>query len=95
MNLLALLMTLLASLAAGPALAGDLEGFWKIGDRPVWVEIHPDGDSPSGTVRRNDLNPGAVGLTLLKDISAVSDAPRNWEGRLFAVPVTVTTQEQP
>jgi hypothetical protein len=78
------LLVLLLSVGALPAFAEDLDGFWKIDDQPVWMEIHSDGDSSSGTVRRNDRNPEAVGLTLLKALSAVAGKTRTWAGQIFA-----------
>jgi uncharacterized protein (DUF2147 family) len=78
------LLVLLLSVGTLPAFAEDLDGFWKIDDQPVWMEIHPDGDSSSGTVRRNDRNPEAVGLTLLQALSTVAGETRTWAGQIFA-----------
>lgn len=84
MRELRLLLLLAAGFGAAPALAEDLDGFWKIDDRPVWIEIRTEGELPTGKVQRNDTNPDTVGLELLKDLAAVTGESRTWGGQIFA-----------
>jgi len=77
-------LLLLLSLGAAPAVAAELDGFWKIDGQPVWVEIRTGGESPGGTVRRNDNNPDAVGFALLKGLATVAGTTQAWVGQVFA-----------
>jgi hypothetical protein len=65
------------------ALANDLIGFWKADEQPAWIEIHIDNESTTGIVRRNDVNPDAVGRTLLKNVIA-DGSPGVWRGQIYA-----------
>lgn len=83
------LMLRIALLAGGLSLPGlalpnDLSGFWKADDQPAWIEIHTDNASATGTVRRNDVNPNAVGRTLLKNVVSEDDSPGVWRGQIYA-----------
>lgn len=65
-------------------LANELSGFWKVDDQPAWIEIRTQDEAATGTVRRNDINPDAVGRMLLKDLTAEDGSPGIWRGRIYA-----------
>ena len=67
-----------------PAFAADLSGVWKNDELPAWMEIQFDSDTGTGTVRRNDEKPEAVGRVLLKDVVADGSAADSWRGQIFA-----------
>jgi len=62
-------------------LADDLAGDWKNDEQPAWIEIRFEGDSATGTVRRNDKKPEAVGRVLLKDVVRHGET---WVGQIYA-----------
>jgi len=64
--------------------AGDLAGFWKNDEHPAWIEIQFEGDTATGTVRRNQEYPDRVGRIVLKDIASDADNPGNWRGQVYA-----------
>ena len=57
----ALVMAMMTLMASTGLMAADLTGFWQPEGQPVWVEIVQQGDRATGTVRRNDNVPEAVG----------------------------------
>jgi hypothetical protein len=71
-------------LASTALLASDLEGFWKNADQPAWIEIRFEESSGSGTVRRNDTKPEAVGRLVFKDIAQDPENPDAWRGQVYA-----------
>ena len=64
--------------------AADLSGYWKNDDRPGWIEIVIEEGVATGTVRRNDAKPEAVGRILLKDLVRDEDKPGTWRGQVYA-----------
>lgn len=73
---------LLLVVAAPFAVAGDISGFWKNAEHPVWVEI--DLEQGVGVVRRNDVYPEREGMEIFKDLTRESEEESLWEGRVFA-----------
>ena len=77
------MMTLGWLLCSAPY-AADLAGVWKNDELPAWMEIQFENDSGTGTVRRNDEKPEAVGRVLLKDVVADGSAADGWRGQIYA-----------
>lgn len=73
---------LLLVVAAPFALAGDISGFWKNAEHPVWVEI--DLEKGVGVVQRNDVYPEREGMEIFKDLTRESEEAALWEGLVFA-----------
>jgi len=71
-------------LLCSPLYAADLAGVWKNDEMPAWIEIQFENDTGTGTVRRNDEKPEAVGRELLKDVVADGDSADSWRGQIFA-----------
>ncbi len=85
MRLFGSLLLMVAGCLGSPmALAADLAGYWKNDDQPAWMEIRIVEESATGTVRRNDQDPAAVGRVLLKDVVSEEDKPGTWRGRIYA-----------
>ena len=62
-------------------LASELAGLWQHEKQPAWVEIQFEGDSATGTVRRNEVKPEAVGFEIMRDIVVDGD---EWRGQIYA-----------
>lgn len=77
------LLLLLAGLSP-LVLASELSGLWKITGQPVWIEVTSEAGVSQGVVRRNDVNPDAVGRMLLKDIRVDESEAGRWSGQVFA-----------
>lgn len=71
-------------LASSVVLAADLAGYWQVAEQPAWIEIRFENDSATGTVRRNDNKPDAVGRILLKDVVDDENNPGSWRGQIYA-----------
>jgi hypothetical protein len=65
------------------ALASDLAGFWQPDEKPVWVEIAFVDGVGTGTVRRHDGNPDAVGFALIRELRPAQEAG-SWQGEIWA-----------
>jgi hypothetical protein len=76
-------LLLLAVLVAPWSLAGDLSGVWLNEDQPAWIEIQFSDGQGTGTVRRNDNKPEAVGRVLIKDL-VVEEGGASWVGQIYA-----------
>ena len=76
-------LLLLAVLVAPWSLAGDLSGVWQNEDQPAWIEIQFSDGQGTGTVRRNDNKPEAVGRVLIKDL-VVEEGGDSWVGQIYA-----------
>jgi hypothetical protein len=76
-------LLMLAVLVAPWSLAGDLGGVWQNEDQPAWIEIHFSDGQGTGTVRRNDNKPEAVGRVLIKDL-VVEAGGASWVGQIYA-----------
>lgn len=76
-------LLLLAVLVAPWSLAGGLSGVWQNEDQPAWIEIQFSDGQGTGTVRRNDNKPEAVGRVLIKDL-VVEDGGASWVGQIYA-----------
>ena len=74
---------MVACLAAPWSLAGDLSGFWQNEDQPAWIEIQFSEGQGTGTVRRNDDKPEAVGRVIIKDLVA-AEGGASWVGKIYA-----------
>ncbi|GAB2914657.1 hypothetical protein [Rheinheimera gaetbuli] len=61
------------------AQAADISGIWKHADKPAWLNVNIQ--TGVVTVQRHDTAPGAIGLTVIKDLSA---APPIWHGNMYA-----------
>ena len=61
--------------------ASELAGLWQHEKQPAWVEIQFEGDSATGTVRRNEVKPEAVGFEIMRDIVVDGD---EWRGQIYA-----------
>lgn len=72
------------TLADGLSELSGLSGLWKVEDQAAWIELQANDGLITGTVRRNDVNPSAVGRTLLKNVVADEDASRLWHGQIYA-----------
>lgn len=59
--------------------AADISGIWKHADKPAWLSVNMQ--TGVVTVQRHDNAPGAVGLTVIKDLSA---KPPIWIGKMYA-----------
>ena len=79
-----LVVAALGCLASSLLLAGDISGFWKNDESPAWIEIRFEGDTGTGTVRRNDEHPDRVGRMLLKDLVSDADQAGTWRGQIYA-----------
>lgn len=78
------LVALVSCLSSSALLAADLAGYWKNDGQPAWIEIVSENDVATGTVRRNDVKPEAVGRILLKDVVEDEDEPGSWRGQIYA-----------
>jgi hypothetical protein len=78
-------MTLLITFAlfAPGLLADGLAGMWKNAEQPAWIEIEVSEGQGTGTVRRNDNKPEAVGRVLLKGVVA-QEGSAGWVGQIYA-----------
>jgi hypothetical protein len=76
-------LLMVASLVAPWSLAGDLSGVWQNEDQPAWIEIQFSDGQGTGTVRRNDNKPEAVGRVLIKDL-VVEEGGASWVGQIYA-----------
>jgi hypothetical protein len=56
---------------------------WKNAEQPAWIEIEVSEGQGTGTVRRNDNKPEAVGRVLLKDVVA-QEGSAGWVGQIYA-----------
>ena len=65
-------------------LADTLAGYWKHTEEPAWIEIRFEDGAGTGTVRRNDNKPEAVGRILLKDLVDDEANAGNWRGQIYA-----------
>ncbi len=79
-----LLLTAAGWLASSVSLAADLAGYWQNDGQPAWIEIRVENSSATGTVRRNDNKPDAVGRVLLKDVVSDESNPGSWRGQIYA-----------
>ena len=72
-----------ALLVSAQNLAADIAGVWKIDDQPAWVEIDIDAETAiaTGTVRRHEDRPQAVGRVILRDLRRVEDDV--WAGQIY------------
>ena len=59
--------------------AADISGIWKHADKPAWLNVNMQ--TGLVTVQRHDNAPGAVGLTVIKDLSAAEPI---WNGKMYA-----------
>lgn len=59
--------------------AADISGIWKHADKPAWLNVNMQ--TGLVTVQRHDNAPGAVGLTVIKDLSAAAPI---WHGKMYA-----------
>lgn len=71
-------------LASSVSLAADLAGYWQNEGQPAWIEVRFENESATGTVRRNDKRPDAVGRILLKDVVSDENNPGSWRGQIYA-----------
>ena len=78
------LVALLGASLANPALAGDIQGFWKHEKQPGWIEIRVADGVGTGTVVRNDVYPERVGRKILKDLVADGTGGDAWQGQVYA-----------
>ena len=76
-------LLMVASLVAPWSLAGDLSGVWQNEDQPAWIEIQFNDGQGTGTVRRNDNKPEAVGRVIIKDLVA-EEGGAGWVGQIYA-----------
>lgn len=76
-------LLIMASLAAPGLWANDLAGFWQHEEQPAWIEIEFGDGSGSGSVRRNDSKPEAVGRVLLMELKSEGSV-NNWNGQVYA-----------
>ena len=76
-------LLMVTCLAAPWSLAGDLSGFWQNEDQPAWIEIQFSEGQGTGTVRRNDDKPEAVGRVIIKDLVA-EEGGTSWVGQIYA-----------
>ena len=81
MQVIGLLVT---GAVASLSLAGDLTGYWKMDEDPVWIEIKNDNDQLTGTVVKNANIPEATGRTMLKDVTADKGEASTWQGQVYA-----------
>ena len=66
------------------ALADALAGYWKHAEEPAWIEIRFENGAGTGTVRRNDNKPEAVGRVLLKELVNDEGDASSWSGQIYA-----------
>lgn len=59
--------------------AADISGIWRHADKPAWLNVNIQ--TGVVTVQRHDNAPGAVGLTVIKELRA---APPIWHGKMYA-----------
>jgi drug/metabolite transporter superfamily protein YnfA len=59
--------------------AADISGIWKHADKPAWLNVNMQ--TGVVTVQRHDNAPGAVGLTVIKELSAAAPI---WHGKMYA-----------
>ena len=78
------LLTAAGWLVSSASLAADLAGYWQNDGQPAWIEIRVENASATGTVRRNDNKPDAVGRVLLKDVVSDESNPGIWRGQIYA-----------
>ena len=63
------------------AFASEVAGIWQHEEQPAWIEIQFAGDTATGTVRRNENKPEAVGFAIIKGLVADGD---QWRGQIYA-----------
>lgn len=63
------------------AVSGDISGFWKHVNAPVWIDIQLE--EGSGTVVRNNKFPDRVGRTILEYLQADTSKQDAWQGRIY------------
>ncbi|MDP2713427.1 DUF2147 domain-containing protein [Rheinheimera sp.] len=73
------ILKLLALVFVFSTMAADISGVWKHADKPAWLNVNMQ--TGVVTVQRHDNAPGAVGLTVIKDLSA---SPPIWSGKMYA-----------
>ncbi|SEH88188.1 hypothetical protein SAMN05660691_01925 [Rheinheimera pacifica] len=73
------ILKLIALVFAFSAQAADISGTWKHTDKPAWLSVNTQ--TGVVTVQRHDKAPDAVGLTVIKDLSA---KPPIWHGKMYA-----------
>ena len=76
---MARILKLIALAFAFNAQATDITGIWKHTDKPAWLNVNMQ--TGVVTVQRHDNAPGAVGLTVIKNLS---EKPPIWHGKMYA-----------
>lgn len=72
------ILKLLALVFVFNTFAADISGIWKLADKPAWLSVNTQ--TGVVTVQRHDNAPDAVGLTVIKDLSA---KPPIWHGKMY------------
>ena len=60
------------------AMAGELDGLWRLSDKPVWIQI----EAGVGLIAYSEKNPEDVGKTLLRNLVA-DDEAGSWQGEIY------------
>lgn len=72
-------LKILVLICAFSVQAADISGIWKHADKQAWLNVNMQ--TGVVTVQRHDNAPGAVGLTVIKDLSAAAPI---WNGKMYA-----------